>query len=103
MAGFAVNLQLLLSHPSATFTYIVANGMQESHFLSHLVSVDDLEPKADNCTKVILRNMINIIFFKNFLLKIYVWHTNTKVPLRYSEKYLEVYNFTYDPFIMDQV
>jgi hypothetical protein len=27
-------------------------GMQESHFLSHLVRVEDLEPKARNCTQV---------------------------------------------------
>lgn len=52
MAGFAVNLKLLLAHPSARFSHLVQRGMQESHLLSHLVSINELEPKADNCTKV---------------------------------------------------
>ena len=52
MAGFAINLNLLLAHPSARFSQFVARGMQESHLLSSLVTVDDLEAKADNCTKV---------------------------------------------------
>ena len=52
MAGFAVNLNLLLSHPSATFSQFAQRGMQESHFLSHLVRSKDLEAKADNCTLV---------------------------------------------------
>lgn len=52
MAGFAVNLKLLLAHPSASFSHLVQRGMQESHLLSHLVSINELEPKADNCTRV---------------------------------------------------
>lgn len=52
MAGFAINLRLLLAHPSARFSPLVKRGMQESHILSHLVSLNDLEAKADNCTKV---------------------------------------------------
>jgi hypothetical protein len=52
MAGFAINLSLILAHPSARFSQYAARGMQESYFLSHLVSSNDLEAKADNCTKV---------------------------------------------------
>jgi hypothetical protein len=52
MAAFAVNLQLFLRHPSASFSLMAGIGMQESHFLSHLVRVEDLEPKARNCTQV---------------------------------------------------
>jgi hypothetical protein len=52
MAGFAVNLNLVLSHPSARFSQFVDNGMQESHFLSHLINLNDLECKASNSTKV---------------------------------------------------
>ncbi|RMZ95925.1 galactosylgalactosylxylosyl 3-beta-glucuronosyltransferase I-like [Brachionus plicatilis] len=52
MAGFAVNLKLLLAHPSARFSHLVLRGMQESHLLSHLVSINELEPKAQNCTRV---------------------------------------------------
>ncbi len=53
MAGFAVNLQHLLAHPSAEFTFNVERGFQESALLSQLVTVNELEPKADNCTKVL--------------------------------------------------
>ncbi len=54
MAGFAVNLNLLLSHPSARFSQFAARGMQESHFLKSLIKdIKDLEPKAENCSKVI--------------------------------------------------
>lgn len=52
MAGFAVNLNLLMSHPSARFSVLSPRGGQESHLLSSLVRIQDLECKADNCTKV---------------------------------------------------
>jgi len=55
MASFAVNLNLVLAHPSARFSQFVKRGMQESHFLRNLVSINDLEPKADSCTKVIIK------------------------------------------------
>ncbi|VDO98755.1 unnamed protein product [Soboliphyme baturini] len=62
MAGFAVNLSLILQHTHAEFKYEVARGYQETQFLSSLITVDDLEPKADNCTRV------------------YVWHTRDSPP-----------------------
>jgi hypothetical protein len=52
MAGFSVNLKLVLNYPLAQFSQNIGSGMQESYFLSSLVSEEDLEPKADNCTKV---------------------------------------------------
>lgn len=52
MAGFAVNLQHLLMHPAAEFSFNVERGFQETALLSQLVTVNELEPKADNCTKV---------------------------------------------------
>ena len=52
MAGFAVNLNLLMAHPSARFTNLSPRGGQESHLLGNLVRVKDLECKANNCTKV---------------------------------------------------
>lgn len=52
MAGFAVNLTLLLQHPEAGFSLSVPRGYQESKLLKDLVTVDELEPKANNCTKV---------------------------------------------------
>ncbi|XP_048103218.1 galactosylgalactosylxylosylprotein 3-beta-glucuronosyltransferase 2-like [Alosa alosa] len=61
MAGFAVNLNLILANPEARFILKGArNGMQESDFLSKLTKLEYLEPKANNCTKVL------------------VWHTRTE-------------------------
>ena len=52
MAGFAINLNLLMAHPSARFSPLSPRGMQESHLLGSLVRVEDLECKAENCTQV---------------------------------------------------
>ena len=70
MAGFAVNLKHFLSRPKAKFAYQVKRGHQESEFLKHLVdSLDELEGKAEDCTKVL------------------VWHTRTeKVDLKLEAK-----------------
>ncbi|KAM4652015.1 galactosylgalactosylxylosylprotein 3-beta-glucuronosyltransferase 1-like [Discoglossus pictus] len=62
MAGFAVNLRLILEKPSAIFRLDVAAGYQEPSLLESLVTMEDLEPKAENCTKVL------------------VWHTKTQNP-----------------------
>ncbi|KAM6906930.1 galactosylgalactosylxylosylprotein 3-beta-glucuronosyltransferase 1 isoform 1-T1 [Xenentodon cancila] len=63
MAGFAVNLSLILSRPEAFFKLQgVKGGYQESSLLKELVTLEDLEPKASNCTKVL------------------VWHTRTEKP-----------------------
>ncbi|XP_023815293.1 galactosylgalactosylxylosylprotein 3-beta-glucuronosyltransferase 1-like isoform X1 [Oryzias latipes] len=64
MAGFAVNLKLILTKPQARFKLTgVKAGYQESSLLTDLVSLSDLEPKASNCTKVL------------------VWHTRTQTPI----------------------
>ncbi|XP_072354489.1 galactosylgalactosylxylosylprotein 3-beta-glucuronosyltransferase 2 [Scyliorhinus torazame] len=61
MAGFAVNLKVILSHPKAVFKRSGSQpGMQESDFLKQITTVQELEPKAANCTKVL------------------VWHTRTE-------------------------
>jgi len=52
MAGFAVNTRLLQRRRSAEFSLNVSRGEQESFFLSQLVDLTDLEPKANNCTEV---------------------------------------------------
>ncbi|XP_076381638.1 glucuronyltransferase I [Megalopta genalis] len=62
MAGFAINLQLLLENKEAMFSYDVEGGYQESEILRQIVKRDELEPLADCCTKV------------------YVWHTRTEPP-----------------------
>ncbi|XP_064788527.1 galactosylgalactosylxylosylprotein 3-beta-glucuronosyltransferase 2-like [Oncorhynchus masou masou] len=61
MAGFAVNLQVVLGSPRALFKRRGSQpGMQESDFLKQITKVGELEPKANNCTRVL------------------VWHTRTE-------------------------
>ncbi|XP_073945832.1 galactosylgalactosylxylosylprotein 3-beta-glucuronosyltransferase I-like [Choristoneura fumiferana] len=60
MAGFAINATLFLDYPEAKFSRKVQSGFQESEILKYFATVKDLEPLADNCTKV------------------YVWHTRTQ-------------------------
>ncbi|KAL2718733.1 galactosylgalactosylxylosylprotein 3-beta-glucuronosyltransferase I [Vespula squamosa] len=62
MAGFAINLKLLLENNDAVFSYDVQSGYQESEILRQIVTRDELEPLADSCTKI------------------YVWHTRTEPP-----------------------
>lgn len=62
MAGFAINLDLILEKSDAEFSQKMTTGLMESEFLSFFVKKEELEPLADNCTKV------------------YVWHTRTEKP-----------------------
>lgn len=62
MAGFAIDLSLILEKTDAKFQHTMKNGLQESEFLGYFTTMEDLEPLADNCTKV------------------YVWHTRTENP-----------------------
>ncbi|XP_035437320.1 galactosylgalactosylxylosylprotein 3-beta-glucuronosyltransferase I isoform X2 [Spodoptera frugiperda] len=62
MAGFAINATLFLEHPEAKFSRKVQSGFQESEILKYFTTRDELEPLAENCTKV------------------YVWHTRTQKP-----------------------
>ncbi|CAB0010245.1 unnamed protein product [Nesidiocoris tenuis] len=62
MAGFAISLQHILKKSKAYFAYNVSGGFQESHILQQLTVRENLEPKADNCTQVL------------------VWHTRTEGP-----------------------
>lgn len=73
MAGFAISLRLLMSNPNATFSNREKIGYVETHFLGQFIkSWDDLEPKADKCTKVL------------------VWHTQSKNPALHEEKKLSI-------------
>ena len=52
-SGFAVNLQVILANPRAQFKRRGSQpGMQESDFLKQITKVTELEPKANNCTRV---------------------------------------------------
>lgn len=71
MAGFAVSMNLFMSHLNANFSAEQKVGYVESHFLSQLIdSWEELEPKADKCTKIL------------------VWHTKTQDPTLHEEKKL---------------
>ncbi|CAG2055174.1 unnamed protein product [Timema podura] len=53
MAGFAVNIGFLLSHPHATMPYKA--GYEEDQFLVSLgLKLEDIEPKGNACTEVLL-------------------------------------------------
>ncbi|MFT7800273.1 galactosylgalactosylxylosylprotein 3-beta-glucuronosyltransferase 1-like, partial [Arapaima gigas] len=68
MAGFAINLHLILAKPQAYFKLRgVKGGYQESSLLRELVTLSDLEPRAANCTKIL------------------VWHTRTEKPVLVNE------------------
>ncbi|KAM3920071.1 galactosylgalactosylxylosylprotein 3-beta-glucuronosyltransferase 3 [Leptodactylus fuscus] len=82
MAGFAVSLSLLLSHPKAQFDPNAERGFLESSLLGPLVTLADLEPKADNCTKI------------------WVWHTRTEKPKLKQEDLLEKQGKGSDPKII---
>nr|XP_020455898.1 galactosylgalactosylxylosylprotein 3-beta-glucuronosyltransferase 1-like isoform X2 [Monopterus albus] len=68
MAGFAINLRVILFKPQAYFKLRgVKGGYQESSLLQGLVTLNDLEPKAANCTKIL------------------VWHIRTERPYLENE------------------
>ncbi|XP_071789616.1 galactosylgalactosylxylosylprotein 3-beta-glucuronosyltransferase I-like [Asterias amurensis] len=73
MAGFAINLKLLQEKPFAKFDLKAKRGYLESSLLVNLIKMEDLEPKADMCTKI------------------YVWHTRTEKPkLKYDVKETDI-------------
>lgn len=81
MAGFAVSLKLVLANPDACFDGQAPMGFLESSFLQGLVTMDELEPKADNCTKVL------------------VWHTRTEKPKMKREEALQAQGLGSDPAV----
>lgn len=81
MAGFAVSLRLVLANPDACFDGEAPMGFLESSLLQGLVTMDELEPKADNCTKVL------------------VWHTRTEKPKMKREEALQAQGLGSDPAV----
>ncbi|XP_025771124.1 galactosylgalactosylxylosylprotein 3-beta-glucuronosyltransferase 3 [Puma concolor] len=81
MAGFAVALPLLLAKPNAQFDATAPRGHLESSLLSHLVDPRDLEPRAANCTRVL------------------VWHTRTEKPKMKQEEQLQRQGRGSDPAV----
>ncbi|XP_061664223.1 galactosylgalactosylxylosylprotein 3-beta-glucuronosyltransferase 3 [Syngnathoides biaculeatus] len=81
MAGFAVSLELLLANPDSRFDGDAPTGFLESSLLQGLVTADQLEPKADNCSKVL------------------VWHTRTEKPKMKREDALQAQGLGSDPAV----
>ncbi|XP_061565440.1 galactosylgalactosylxylosylprotein 3-beta-glucuronosyltransferase 3 [Cololabis saira] len=81
MAGFAVSLKLVLTNQEACFDGEAPMGFLESSFLNGLVTMDELEPKADDCTKVL------------------VWHTRTEKPKMKREDALQAQGLGSDPAV----
>uniref|UniRef100_A0A8C6U9A9 Galactosylgalactosylxylosylprotein 3-beta-glucuronosyltransferase n=1 Tax=Neogobius melanostomus TaxID=47308 RepID=A0A8C6U9A9_9GOBI len=79
MAGFAVSLRLILAKPDACFDADAPIGFLEGSFLQKLVTMDELEPRADDCTKVL------------------VWHTRTEKPKMSTEKAMQAQGLGSDP------
>ncbi|XP_071081455.1 galactosylgalactosylxylosylprotein 3-beta-glucuronosyltransferase 1-like [Haliotis cracherodii] len=73
MAGFAMNLHLFFEHPDLQFSHYTRPGSQESDIISKTnITLNDLEPLADNCTKV------------------RVWHTRALPPKLTKEDKMKV-------------
>ena len=51
-SGFAISLKELLTHSDAHIDPYARRGYLESSILEQLVTLDQLEPKGDNCKKV---------------------------------------------------
>ncbi|KAL7880254.1 hypothetical protein SRHO_G00025080 [Serrasalmus rhombeus] len=79
MAGFAVSLKLVLDNPEARFDGDAQIGFLESSFLQNMVTMEELEPKADMCNKVL------------------VWHTRTEKPKMKREEALIKQGLGSDP------
>lgn len=52
MAGFAINLRIVLEKKDAWFSYETRGGYQETEILEQMITRNELEPLADACTKV---------------------------------------------------
>ena len=50
--GFAISLRLLLDNPDARIDPNAHRGYLETSILEELVTLDELEPRPDNCSKV---------------------------------------------------
>nr|XP_006118292.1 galactosylgalactosylxylosylprotein 3-beta-glucuronosyltransferase 3 isoform X2 [Pelodiscus sinensis] len=73
--------ELLLANREARFDLLAERGYLESSLLQSLVSIEELEPRADNCTKVL------------------VWHTRTEKPKMKQEELLQKQGLGSDPSI----
>ncbi|CAF0844852.1 unnamed protein product [Didymodactylos carnosus] len=79
MAGFAIHLRLIHSHKDYYFNVSADSiGQQESHILSTMTTIDELECLANDASKI------------------YVWHTRTIPTYLTSEDRLKRARLSYD-------
>ena len=50
--AFSLDLDIVLKHPNAYLNHDSGIGRVESDFLTQLVTLQEVEAKANNCTKV---------------------------------------------------
>ena len=69
MAGFAMNVQLIIDNPNVEMDTFARRGYLESSIVSKLATREDFEPLADNCKQVFL---CSYLFYFTFLFKLLV-------------------------------
>ena len=62
MAGFAINVQLIIDNPSAVMDTFASRGYLESSIVSKLATREEFEPLANNCKQVFLL-FLHILFY----------------------------------------
>ncbi|KAG1661548.1 Galactosylgalactosylxylosylprotein 3-beta-glucuronosyltransferase 3 [Nymphon striatum] len=82
MASFAVSVELLVAKSHVWFSYKYASGHQETEFVSRLINIKDLEPKAENCSKY----RVQLIFGAKIipLIKSYLTVLQEKIMFQFS-------------------
>jgi len=80
MAGFAFNLDLLFTYQDAYIDPESRLGFLETDFLKKLrISLDDVEAKADDCTRVSVLLNLNCAFYvgQNFQMNPFSKHIDS--------------------------
>lgn len=102
--GFAVNIELIMKSENPSFPN--ESDFEVSEFVKNLIkSKDELEPKADMCSKVKFYFIIFdlIILIISIILKIYVWNTITAMPNLPYTGLEKKFNINYEEYMIEQV
>jgi len=79
MAGFAINVKLLIDNPEVEMDRFASRGYLESSIVSQLATREEFEPLANNCKQIL------------------VWHTQTADPKMKQEDRLKKLGRGSDP------
>lgn len=63
MAGFAINVQLIIDNPSAVMDTFASRGYLESSIVSKLATREEFEPLANKCKQVFLIFLLILFYF----------------------------------------